>query len=42
MSQQGLGADVQTLEWFAHAGLRSGDGTPKPGLAEWDFFRRIR
>jgi hypothetical protein len=40
LKQQGLSAaDVTTLGWFAHIGLRTADGTPKPGLAVWDSFR---
>jgi hypothetical protein len=31
---------VPTLGWFAHIGLRLADGTPKPGLAVWDSFRK--
>jgi hypothetical protein len=40
LKKQGLGGDVPTLGWFAHVGLRLADGTPKPGLAVWDSFRK--
>lgn len=40
LKQQGLGGDIQTLGWFSHIGLRNSDGTPKPGLATWDSFRK--
>ncbi len=39
LRQQGLGGDIPTLGWFAHIGLRTHDGTPKPALAVWDSFR---
>jgi hypothetical protein len=40
LKQQGLGsADVATLGWFAHVGLRRSDGTPKPAMAVWDSYR---
>ena len=40
LKKQGLGGDLPTLGWFAHIGLRLPDGTPKPGLAVWDSFRK--
>ena len=40
MKQQGVGGDIPTLGWFAHIGLRTTGGIPKPGLAQWDSFRQ--
>ena len=39
LKQQGLGADAPTLGMFAHIGLRTAEGAPKPALAAWDSFR---
>jgi hypothetical protein len=34
------GADAAALGLFAHVGLRTSGGTPKPALAVWDGFRK--
>ena len=39
LEQQGLGTQVSTLGMFAHIGLLTTDGVPKPGLVTWDSFR---
>jgi hypothetical protein len=42
LAKQGLGDSVETLRLFSALGLRTLDGTPKPGLATWDAIRAER
>ncbi len=43
MRAQGLSdRDIETLGIFASVGLLEADGTPKPALVTWDYFRQMR